>query len=61
MWGLPTAKQVGEFRGHTDTPYSLVFSRHGNLLASSGLDQCVKLWDCTQLDEEGLTTTKGQG
>ena len=61
MWGIPTAKQVGEFRGHTDTPYSLVFSRHGNLLGSSGLDQRVRLWDCSQLDEEGLTTSKGQG
>ena len=52
MWCIPTAKQAAEFKGHSESVYTLVFSRDSNILSSGGLDCSVKLWDCTPLDEE---------
>jgi WD40 repeat protein len=31
--------------GHSDTIYSLSFSRDGNQLASAGADNAVRIWD----------------
>ena len=34
-----------EFRGHTDTVYSLSFNQDNSVLASAGLDSCIRIWD----------------
>ena len=55
VWDISTASQVCELRGHTDTVYQLAYSRDGTILASGGLDQCVKLWDTSCFEENGVT------
>lgn len=45
LWDIPEARSAAEFNGHTDTVYSLRFSRDGHILASgwfpfSVLDFC---------------------
>ena len=42
-----------ELKGHSDSVYQLVFSRDGSILASGGLDNCVKLWDTSGFDGDG--------
>ena len=51
IWDLGSASQVCELKDHTHTVYQLVFSRDGTLLASGGLDNCVKLWDVASFEE----------
>ena len=67
MWDIDTATQLRDFTGHTNTVYQLEFSRDNSLLASGisnnakvtlnipcigGLDNSVKLWDLSRLEEE---------
>ena len=55
VWDISTAAQVCELKGHTDTVYQLVYSRDGTILASGGLDKCVKLWDTSIFEENGMS------
>ena len=52
VWDISSASQLCELRGHKDTVYQLMFSRDGTLLASGGMDNCVKLWDVGIFAEE---------
>ena len=45
VWDLPTGGVLVELKGHAGCVYSLAFSQDDNILASGGLDNCVKLWD----------------
>ena len=51
IWDLGSASQVCELKGHSDTVYQLAFSRDGTILASGGLDNCVKLWNVSYFEE----------
>jgi WD40 repeat protein len=55
FWGsgepADTAMCPKRVYGHSDDVRSLVFSPDGNLLASGGVDQAVKLWDPHTPDE----------
>lgn len=53
IWDIGSAAQVCELKGHSDSVYQLVFSRDGSILASGGLDNCVKLWDASGFDGDG--------
>ena len=54
VWDISTAGQVCELKGHSDTVYQLAYSRDGTILASGGLDKCVKLWDTSCFEENGV-------
>ena len=34
LWDLATSTAIAQFKGHTNTVYSLCFSRDGNVLAT---------------------------
>ena len=53
VWDISTAALVCELRGHTGPVYQLVFSRDGSLLASGGMDGCLRLWDVACFEEFG--------
>lgn len=63
MWDLAEGTLLTELRDHTDTIYSLQFSRDGNILASGGLDCCLKLWNargiCNPDEEEETDQSNG--
>ena len=40
-----TEVQVAELKGHTDIIYSLAWHHNSKLLASSGMDGTLKLWE----------------
>jgi len=42
---LENQGDVYELKGHQDTISSLAFNRDGSLLASGGMDGCVKIWE----------------
>ena len=60
VWDVNNASHVCELSGHTDTIYQLVFSRDCTILASGGLDNCVKLWDASVFEETGKTMGYGK-
>uniref|UniRef100_A0A803KRK7 Angio-associated migratory cell protein n=1 Tax=Chenopodium quinoa TaxID=63459 RepID=A0A803KRK7_CHEQI len=45
LWNIGCQDRVNELKGHSDTVSCLSFSKDGQLLASGGLDACVKIWD----------------
>jgi len=47
LWSMPTAKLTHTLTGHTDWITDLAFSPDKTLLASSSLDQTIKLWNVT--------------
>ncbi|KAG0426796.1 hypothetical protein HPB47_026118 [Ixodes persulcatus] len=48
----PTGTSWPNLRDTQDTIYCLCFSRDATLLASGGIDNCIKLWDFTRLLDE---------
>ena len=61
VWDLAAASQVIELKGHTSTVYQLAFSRDGSLLASGGMDNCVKLWDAANFEEHSKSINSSKG
>ncbi|XP_021758101.1 uncharacterized WD repeat-containing protein C25H1.08c-like [Chenopodium quinoa] len=45
LWNIGCEDRVNELKGHRDSVSCLSFSKDGQLLASGGLDACVKIWD----------------
>jgi WD40 repeat protein len=45
LWDATSHKLIGVLKGHTSRLWSLSFSRDGQKLASSSLDQTVRVWD----------------
>ncbi|KAL2926012.1 Angio-associated migratory cell protein [Bienertia sinuspersici] len=45
LWRIGREDKANELKGHTDSISCLYFSKDGQLLASGGLDACVKIWD----------------
>jgi len=60
VWDLNNGSHLCDLSGHTDAVYQLAFSRDGSILASGGLDNCVKLWDATVFEETGKTIGQGK-
>jgi WD40 repeat protein len=53
-WDLGAARDRALLRGHTDFVNAAVFSPNGAILATTGADRTVKLWD-TRTGEERMT------
>jgi transcription initiation factor TFIID subunit 5 len=53
LWDLGSGKAIKRLSGHTAVPYSLEFSRDGNVLASGGADGTVRVWKTTVSNEGG--------
>ncbi|CAC5390223.1 TAF5 [Mytilus coruscus] len=45
VWDLNTGTLFKELRGHTETVHALSFNKDSTLLASGGIDCCIKAWD----------------
>ena len=70
LWDISNGELVGELKGHTDTIYSLAFSREGTILASGkstvSINETINLYlliqDCLYLlwILEGYPTPKRQ-
>ncbi|KMT10369.1 hypothetical protein BVRB_5g115000 [Beta vulgaris subsp. vulgaris] len=45
LWRIGCEKRIDELVGHEESISSLAFSTDGQLLASGGLDGCVKIWN----------------
>ena len=52
IWDLYSGEQVGALHGHTNTVYSLAYSRDGATLASGGIDNTVRLWDVAHIIDQ---------
>src|SRR5262249_12379387 len=50
LWDPTKGRLKGTLRGHERTADEVVFSRDGQLLASSGQDGLIKVWDMTGRD-----------
>ena len=48
---MRTGREAFVFRGHSDLVTNLTFSPNGRRLASTSLDQTVRVWDARPLDE----------
>ncbi|CAO2826852.1 unnamed protein product [Amaranthus hypochondriacus] len=45
LWRIGCGNSVNKFVGHKDSVSSVAFSKDGQLLASGGVDSCIKIWD----------------
>ncbi|MEM6453002.1 MAG: WD40 repeat domain-containing protein [Cyanobacteria bacterium P01_D01_bin.105] len=55
IWDSQTGEQISQLPGHNNTVWSVQFSpNNNNLLASSGYDGTVRLWDINQTKQIGL-------
>lgn len=49
MWDISNGQLLNEIKSHSNIIYCLAFSSDGAMLASSGLDAEIKVWDSETL------------
>lgn len=59
IWDMANGGLVTILHSHKGIVYSLSFSREGTILATGGLDHCVRLWDFTKIIEDVVTEEGG--
>jgi WD40 repeat protein len=59
LWDIKNGARAGELSGHKDFIRNLAFSPDGRLLASTGLDQAVRVWEIPAARE--LYTLRPEG
>jgi WD40 repeat protein len=52
VWDATTGQETLTFQAHQSRVTSVAFSRHGHLLASSGEDGTIKVWDARPLGDD---------
>ncbi len=51
LWDSKSKKERGRLKGHTDTIIAMAFSPNGRILATSGNDNTIRLWDVERKQE----------
>jgi eukaryotic-like serine/threonine-protein kinase len=59
LWNTETGERLEQLRGHLGSPLSLAFTSGGELLASSGWDGVIRLWDVAL--GQNIVTVPGGG
>ncbi len=54
LWDVAASKELGEFIGHTNKVFSVVFSPDGKTLATGSADQTVRLWEVRTRKERSV-------
>lgn len=54
VWDAQKLQEIENLPGHRSRIYDIEFNPNNNLMASSSLDGTVKLWDCTNLNNQPI-------
>ncbi len=57
IWDTKTWKTIDILKGHRAKIFDMAFNPIDNLLASSSLDGTVRIWDCTNLNNQPIELT----
>src|SRR5262249_10324985 len=59
LYEVPTGKEVGVLKGHTDVGWAVAFSPNGERIVTQSQDNTIKLWDA-KTGEDILTVGRQQ-
>lgn len=59
IWDMANGGLLTMLHSHKANVYSIAFSKEGSILATAGLDNCVRLWDFMKMIEDVISEEGG--